>query len=288
MTAAAMSLSSIQWSGSLGAATALDDVVRAAAATGWRHVGIDLHSFRQYEAAGGSASSLSELLDELSLTCTDLIVLGIDRDRDRVLAQATELSGLAASLGAKVCAVAFLPGVDALDPEESSAVELMRAVSEVFSVSGVRLALEFLLYSPLRLVDQARSLAAMIGLDRVGVLVDSWHVSMTGQADQVATLAGDEIAWVQLSDAVPLGAHDDVVEASRYRRLIPGDGSLDLRGFVEAVRGTGYDGMVSPEVLSSELRTRPVIEAAARLYDATRRLRAPGEGTTETVVTRTR
>ena len=62
----------------------------------------------------------------------------------------------------------------------------------------------------------------------------------------------------------------DPVVAGRCDRLLPGAGDFDLVAFVEAVSRTGFDGVVSPEVLSDDVRamgpgafTRKVLAASA-------------------------
>ena len=52
------------------------------------------------------------------------------------------------------------------------------------------------------------------------------------------------------------------------RRPLPGDGIADLQRFADVLRGNGFDGTVSVEVLSRELRARPVSDAVAAVFDA--------------------
>ena len=94
------------------------------------------------------------------------------------------------------------------------------------------------------------------------LLVDSWHTSVSGQVGSVHGLAADDIAMVQYSDGVlPTPRH--VRDDSRNHRRVPGCGQFDLDGVVAAIVRTGYDGVVSPEVLSADVRSaHPGIFAA--------------------------
>ena len=59
---------------------------------------------------------------------------------------------------------------------------------------------------------------------------------------------------------------------SRFRRLPPGAGSLPLEEFRDAIATTGYDGVVSAEVLSAELRALSPEEGARALIGALRQV----------------
>jgi len=50
---------------------------------------------------------------------------------------------------------------------------------------------------------------------------------------------------------------------------VPGEGALDLTAFAAALRGKGWNGVVSLEVLSEADRADSVADFARRCYDAT-------------------
>jgi hypothetical protein len=56
---------------------------------------------------------------------------------------------------------------------------------------------------------------------------------------------------------------------------VPGDCAFDLRRFVDTIRGRGWQGPLSVEVLSSELRGQPPEQVCRRLYQATLPLATP-------------
>jgi len=69
------------------------------------------------------------------------------------------------------------------------------------------------------------------------------------------------------SDA-PAAAPDDLQFESRFRRLPPGAGELPLADFAHSLAAIGYRGVVSVEVLSTELRRLPPAEGARLLREA--------------------
>jgi sugar phosphate isomerase/epimerase len=91
-----------------------------------------------------------------------------------------------------------------------------------------------------------------------------------GSCSDICALDGDQIALVHLNDAPPPTGDDRVFE-SRFSRVPPGVGSLPLEDFRDAIATTGYRGVVSAEVLSTDLRALPPEQGARELMDAVRR-----------------
>ena len=52
------------------------------------------------------------------------------------------------------------------------------------------------------------------------------------------------------------------------RRALPGDGILELDRFATALRSRGWDGVVSMQVLSDELRALPLADYTRKVYAA--------------------
>ena len=54
-------------------------------------------------------------------------------------------------------------------------------------------------------------------------------------------------------DDAPAAAPESLVDESRNGRLLPGDGALPLARLAEAIRGLGYDGLVTAEILAEHV-----------------------------------
>ena len=90
----------------------------------------------------------------------------------------------------------------------------------------------------------------------VGLILDSYHtLALNDDASAIADLPADRIFFVQLADS-PLLAMD-VLSRSRHFRNFPGQGDLDVTGFVRAVLNSGYDGPLSLEVFNDSFRASP-------------------------------
>lgn len=248
------------------------DVITAIADAGWSAVGVDLDLVTALgDELGRPAdtavdAALAQLLLFAGLRATDVAVLVLHADAAAVVARARRLAALAAVIGARRCVIAFVDGPQALDPGSAEAVDLLSACIDVLGAAGVRGALEFVPYGPLATLAAARTLCTAVGTERCGLLVDSWHVIVGGGLAELAELTTDELALVQFNDAVPPERGADLARHSRERRELPGDGRFDLDGFVAAVAATGYDGVVSPEILSVRWRRAPLAEFAAELH----------------------
>ncbi len=88
----------------------------------------------------------------------------------------------------------------------------------------------------------------------LGLVVDSFHTLSLD--DDPAGIAGvDKLFYVQLADAPRLTM--EVLGWSRHFRNFPGQGELDVAGFVRAVLASSYRGPLSLEVFNDDFRAAP-------------------------------
>lgn len=110
--------------------------------------------------------------------------------------------------------------------------------------------LEFLPWSSIPDLDSALALIDAAGADNAGLVLDSWHVFRSGLAlDAIARLPGKLIKGVQISDAAIHFSGPATVEETLAHRLWPGQGRLDLSGFLSAISATGSNARVSVELI---------------------------------------
>lgn len=95
--------------------------------------------------------------------------------------------------------------------------------------------------------------------DNVGLLVDSFHWFTTGATvGDIGALRSKQIVHVHINDA-PDKPRDEQIDS---QRLLPGEGVIDLRGFLNALNQVGYDGPVAVETFSKSLAALGPDEAA--------------------------
>ncbi len=87
----------------------------------------------------------------------------------------------------------------------------------------------------------------------VGLILDSFHtLARKIDPDTIRRIPADRIFFVQLADA-PL-IEMDLLYWSRHFRNMPGEGELDVTGFMRAVAATGYEGVISLEIFNDQFR----------------------------------
>jgi 4-hydroxyphenylpyruvate dioxygenase len=75
----------------------------------------------------------------------------------------------------------------------------------------------------------------------IGIILDSFHsLSRRIPSASIADIPGDKITYVQLADAPLLDM--DLLYWSRHFRNLPGQGGLDVAGFVAEILRSGYTG----------------------------------------------
>ena len=87
----------------------------------------------------------------------------------------------------------------------------------------------------------------------VGLILDSFHtLARRIDPDTIRRIPGDRIFFVQLADAPAIEM--DLLYWSRHFRNMPGEGDLDVTGFMRAVMATSYAGPVSLEIFNDQFR----------------------------------
>jgi sugar phosphate isomerase/epimerase len=179
-------------------------------------------------------------------------------------------ASVAAALGCKSCCTYVLPSTDE-NPAHYLAVATrrLRLCAQILAAYGMRLGLEFVGPHHLRkagkypfIWDLKSTLdwIEVIHEPNVGLLLDVYHWYTTeATLDDLKSLTASQIVHVHLNDApdVPMS------EVLDNDRLFPGEGVIDIPGFLKALKEIGYQGPVAQEVLT----TRPLTDPAEVLLE---------------------
>jgi sugar phosphate isomerase/epimerase len=134
---------------------------------------------------------------------------------------------------------------------------------------GARVALESFPFTDLSSPARSDAVVRAAARDNAGLCIDIWHVERGGvPLDEIRAIPAERIVHVELNDAgaeVVGALPDDTVD----RRRLCGEGSFDLRGFVDAVAASGYDGAWGVEILSAEHRALGLQDAVRLAHDTT-------------------
>lgn len=141
------------------------------------------------------------------------------------------------------------------DPAQAAAD--LREMAERAAKRGLRVGYEALAWG--RHVNrwrQAWNIVQDADHPNLGLIVDSFHtLSLGDDPSGLADIPGERIFFVQLADAPRLSM--DVLSWSRHFRNFPGQGQLDVAGFLSRVLASGYTGPLSLEIFNDDFRSTP-------------------------------
>ena len=147
--------------------------------------------------------------------------------------------------------------------------ERFAAVCERAAQHDVLVALEFLPWSGIPDLATALDVVRRSDSANAGVLIDAWHYFRGNRDDDLlASLIPGDVTCLQLSDGdrEPQGEY---FEDTMFRRRFPGAGCFDLVALVRALDADGIDVPCSVELMSTEVQTLPLQEAANQAHDTT-------------------
>jgi sugar phosphate isomerase/epimerase len=188
----------------------------------------------------------------------------VESDRWRTL-----LFDAAAALGVEVVKIA--PDLGGADVDLDLMQHAFDEVADRAAAAGCRVALEPMPFSNIRTVPEAVRFVTEVGNAAGGLALDSWHSAKGGTAHEelVDLLPVESLFIVELADGTVAGSGslaDDAIEG----RLDPGEGELDVAGFVAAVHRAGYRGPWGVEIMSAAHRGSDVVDALRTTFERTR------------------
>lgn len=231
-----------------------ETLAAAASGAGFTHLGM---------VSGRFDAHAGDVLRAAGLRCHELLGLQVKADGAAAVAAAERLAADAAALGAPWVLTTFEVGLT------SAVAEIVRRCAELFAEAGAGLAVEFSPLGPVATIADALDVITAAGPRGAAMVIDSWNYCF-GPAlwADLEAVPLDAIAYVQFGDALsPLVQPPDFDEAMT-RRALPGAGILPLERFAHTLQSRGWEGIVSMQVLSDELRRLPVPEYARQVFDA--------------------
>jgi len=197
--------------------------------------------------------------------CHELLAFTLRRDEEVNLRHAQRLAEAADAVRAEWVLTTF--GAP-LTPDSARAIARFAAM---FAEAGAKMAAEFSPLGKVTSIPAALAVVEAAGVDRAGVMIDSWHFFRGDSTwEDLEAVPLERIAYVQFADAQE-PVSDDGFDETMNRRVMPGDGTFDLERFASTLLERGWQGLVSAEVLSADLRRLSVSEFARLAYETTTR-----------------
>jgi sugar phosphate isomerase/epimerase len=150
------------------------------------------------------------------------------------------------------------------------AAEVLAGVCDRAAEHGLGITVEFATRSAVNDIATAGLVIERSGRTNVGICMDTWAYHFGTCGLDALTEAVPRIFTLQLDDA-PAERPEDFGHATRYHRLVPGDGAIDYAGIFGALAAGNSTAPVVLEVFNDELLAQYGVEGFARhLADATR------------------
>lgn len=185
--------------------------------------------------------------------------------------QLASTAAAASALGCTSCCTYILPSTDLKAAHFMAlAARRLRLCAQILGAYGIRLGLEFVGPHHLRTqwkhpfiwtMEETLDLIDAIGEPNVGLLFDAYHWYTNEMSVQdIEQLRPEQIVHVHINDApnVP------VAEVLDNHRLYPGEGVIDLVGFLQGLQRIGYTGVVAQEILTPTMPADPVEQLMER------------------------
>lgn len=228
--------------------------IRVARETGYDAIEIYIPKLVRYLDAGYGAEDLLPALGSLRPAMINSF-LHIERQepefRRGLQAQCERLCAVAHVLG---CPALQVIALDALRDETWSdmrgkVAQSLAELADIAAPYGVRLAWEPVSFTSLCTLSQALEVLEVADRDNIGLCVDTFHLWTGGTPwEEVAGLDPSLIVVAHISDVMPRKGTE---WSDEDRDVLPGDGILPLEEGIDAIRGSGYDGLWSVEMLGS-------------------------------------
>lgn len=173
--------------------------------------------------------------------------------RARAFDRAERKFDLMGELGADLVLVCSNVSPESLGGIDRAAADF-RELGERAGLRGIRVGFEALAWG--RHINDHRDAWEVVRRAdhaNVGLILDSFHtLARKIDPDTIRRIPADKIFFVQLADAPRIDM--DLLYWSRHFRNMPGQGDLDVTGFMRAVAATGYDGVLSLEIFNDQFR----------------------------------
>lgn len=267
----------------------LEQFVDLAARHGFSGVDTGVGAARQFVESQGDITAATDYLLEKSVA---LATFGFDpewRKEDEAFAKGMAnlpaQAQLMASLGCTRCLTWMPPSADVTRDEwMARTANRFAEAGKVLGDHGIRFGLEWVAphhfraggATPMGKFDTVYDLAGTLELialtesDNIGLLVDSYHIYASGAGEaEIAALTDAQIVHVHINDA-PKGVGRE--GAKDGERVLPGDGEIDLDGFLHGLRTIGYSGFIAAEILAPENIAPSAEDAADKIRTSLRNL----------------
>jgi sugar phosphate isomerase/epimerase len=253
---------------SLAALTVLElappEMVSCAASAGFSHVGLRLipatPQDRRYPVIG-ETPMVRDIRARLAADGVDVLDVEVFRLKDDTrIEDFVPAIETAASLGGKHLLTT------GQDPDRGRLRDNFAALCALAGRYGLTVDLEFMRWTEIATLAQARDIVGACGADNAGIIVDALHFDRTRTTlEELRAVPAQRLHFAQICDAPAAmpPTMEAVIHEARTARMAPGAGELDLVSFIRALPP------LLPLSVEVPMATRaPALDRARSLRDA--------------------
>ncbi len=148
-------------------------------------------------------------------------------------------------------------------------IESFSALCKEAENYGTKILFELIVDAMIRTLPETLEMVQGADAKNGGIMLDLWHIVKLGiPYEDVARIPSRFMLGIELDDGTltcPWSLHEDTIN----HRKFCGEGEFDVKGFVNCLLEAGYDGPWGIEILSQDLRKKPLEEAAVRAFNTT-------------------
>ncbi|MDK1389392.1 sugar phosphate isomerase/epimerase [Sinorhizobium sp. 8-89] len=243
------------------------DLVRVAARVGFKSVGLRLLKVTP-ESPGYPLMNDPLMLRETKAALSDTGI-GVSDIEFVMITPTLDVGGLRSFLEAGSALGASNVIVAPYDPDRERLADRYAALCELASDYSMRVMMEFFPWAEIKNLADAHAFVNGVDQPNSGILVDTLHFARSGGTfEELMMLNPAKMPFVHISDAP--AAHPQTLEGllfqAREERLPPGQGGLDLKGFLKHLPPQV---MLALEVPMAAYTKRQGLEASIQcVYDA--------------------
>jgi sugar phosphate isomerase/epimerase len=150
----------------------------------------------------------------------------------------------------------------------SRLIEAFAALCEEAQAYGAVIGFEFMASAVLHTLEDSLQMVEEAGAPNGGLSLDIVHVVNLGISyEAISRIPLERLVSVELNDGFPPG---DPRQDPKGGRLFCGEGAYDIRGFIQSVQKTGYQGPWAVEVFSEQVAAMTLEEANRRAFKTTK------------------
>lgn len=215
-----------------------EDRVRLAAENGFGSIGLFVGQFLKMEGEGWSTTRMAEVLDRHHIGLSEIeVITGLGRDGsggERSTLWEEAAWRMADAFGCRYLQVIGPAG------ERSVAAQAFGSLCDRAGDHGLVVGLEFVPFTDIVTVGDARRIVEDAARPNSGVCVDVWHVERGSRdLEELATVPGELITGVQVNDGTIEPADPDYYTDCLAHRVAPGDGEMRVAEILAIVRAAG-------------------------------------------------